>query len=169
MVVPHMAPMFTRFFAERLAAQTRLKVVEATDGAAVQAGVIYVAPGDFHMTVVRRPGATLVALNRDPPLHSHRPAADILFRSVAEAYGSRSLGLVLTGMGQDGVKGCEEITRAGGRVMVQDEATSVVWEMAGLVAKAGLADAVMPLAEIAGELIRRVARTPALADGRGVA
>lgn len=169
MVVPHMAPMFTRFFAERLATQTRLKVVEATDGESLQAGVIYVAPGDFHITVLRHNGAASVSLNQDPPLHSHRPAADLLFHSVAQTYGSRALGLILTGMGQDGVKGCEAITAAGGRVIVQDEASSMVWEMAGLVAKAGLADAVMPLADIASELIRRTTRQAAIADGRGAA
>jgi two-component system chemotaxis response regulator CheB len=169
MVVPHMAPMFTRFFAERLATQTRLKVVEATDGEAVQPGVIYVAPGEAHLTLQRRNGASVLVLSQDPPVHGHRPAADVLFRSVAEVYGSRALGLVLTGMGQDGVSGCEAITTAGGRVIVQDEATSVVWEMAGLVAKAGLADAVMPLADIAGELTRRTARTQAVTADQGVA
>lgn len=169
MVVPHMAPMFTRFFAERLAAQARLKVVEAEDGQPAQPGVIYVATGDCHLTVQRRNGAAVFALTGEAPLHSHRPAADILFRSIAQVYGSRALGLVLTGMGQDGVKGCEEITAAGGRVIVQDEATSVVWEMAGLVARAGLADAVMPLAAIAGEIARRTARTPMVTDGRGAA
>ena len=168
-VVPHMAPMFTRFFAERLATQTRLRVVEPAHGDPLQAGVIYVAPGDFHLTIDRREGSARISLNQEQPLHSHRPAADILFRSVAEAYGSRALGLVLTGMGQDGVKGCEDITAAGGRVVVQDEATSVVWEMAGLVAKAGLADAVLPLGDIASELTRRTARATAIANGRGAA
>jgi two-component system chemotaxis response regulator CheB len=168
-VVPHMAPMFTRFFAERLATQTRLKVVEPADGEPIQPGVIYVAPGDVHLIVQRRNGVTACALSQDPPLHSHRPAADILFKSIADSYSTRALGLVLTGMGQDGVKGCEDITAAGGRVIVQDEATSVVWEMAGLVAKAGLADAVMPLGDLASELIRRTARATALADGRGAA
>jgi len=160
-VVPHMAPMFTRFFAERLATQTRLKVVEPANGDAIQGGAIYVAPGDFHLTVERRDGVMRAALDQSAPLHSHRPAADVLFRSIAEAYGSRALGLVLTGMGQDGVKGCEHITAAGGRVIVQDEATSVVWEMAGLVAKAGFADAVLPIGDIAGELTRRTARATA--------
>jgi two-component system chemotaxis response regulator CheB len=168
-VVPHMAPMFTRFFVERLATQTRLKVIEPADGEAIQAGAIYVAPGDFHLAVQRRGAAPAFALSQEPPLHSHRPAADVLFRSIAEVYGARALGLVLTGMGQDGVKGCEDITGAGGRVIVQDEATSVVWEMAGLVAKAGLADAVMPLADLASELTRRTTRPTAVADGRGAA
>jgi two-component system chemotaxis response regulator CheB len=168
-VVPHMAPMFTRFFAERLATQTRLKVIEAADGQAVLPGVIYIAPGDVHLTVRKQNGAATFALSQDPPVQSHRPSADVLFGSVAEVFASRALGLVLTGMGQDGVRGCEDITIAGGRVIVQDEATSVVWEMAGLVAKAGLAEAVVPLGAIAGELTKRTARASAMADGRGVA
>jgi two-component system chemotaxis response regulator CheB len=169
LVVPHMAPMFTRFFAERLAAQTSLRVVEPASGHALEPGVVYVAPGDFHLTVLRRNGSTVCLLDQQPPLHAHRPAADVLFKSVAEAYGSRALAMVLTGMGQDGLRGCEDITAAGGRVIVQDEASSVVWEMAGLVAKAGLADAVLPLADLAAELVRRTARTPAAAGGRGAA
>ena len=167
-VVPHMAEMFTRFFAERLAAQTALRVIEVTDGAAVQPGTVYVAPADFHVTVRKRAGAAVFALDQAPPLHSHRPAADVLFKSVAEAFGARALALILTGMGQDGLRGCEDITSAGGRVLAQDEATSVVWEMAGLVARAGLADAVLPLGDIAGELIRRTTRADAN-DDRGAA
>ena len=169
LVVPHMAAMFTKFFAERLATQTQLRVVEPVNGQTLEPGVIYVAPGDFHLTVLRRAGTSVCVLDQEPPVHSHRPAADVLFKSVAAAYGSRALAMVLTGMGQDGVRGCEEITAAGGRVIVQDETTSVVWEMAGLVAKAGLADAVLPLADLAGELVRRTARTPVTADGRGAA
>jgi two-component system chemotaxis response regulator CheB len=169
LVVPHMAQMFTRFFAERLAAQTKLKVVEPTEGQPIEPGVVYVAPGDFHLTVKRDNGISVMSLNQDPPQHSHRPAADVLFKSVAHAYGSRALGLVLTGMGQDGLKGCEAITGVGGRVLAQDETTSVVWEMPGLVARAGLADAVLPLNDIAAELIRRTTRNSLTADGRGVA
>ncbi|HUQ88843.1 MAG TPA: chemotaxis response regulator protein-glutamate methylesterase [Vicinamibacterales bacterium] len=168
MVVPHMAQIFTKFFAERLAAQTALAVVEATDGQVVEPATVYVAPADFHLTVSRSNGVAVLALDQTPPLHAHRPAADVLFQSVADAYGSRALALVLTGMGQDGVKGCEEITTAGGRVLVQDEATSVVWETAGLVARAGLADAVLPLGAIAGELTRRTTRSSATND-RGAA
>ena len=169
-VVPHMAPMFTKFFAERLATQTRLRVTEAANGQMLEPGVIHVAPGDFHLTLVRHHSGAVCALEQTPPLHSHRPAADVLFRSVAGAYGVRALAVMLTGMGQDGVNGCEDITAAGGRVIVQDEPTSVVWEMPGLVAKAGLADAVLPLADLAGELVRRTARQPVgAADDRGAA
>jgi two-component system chemotaxis response regulator CheB len=157
-LVQHMQNLFTRFLAERLNAQTSLNVVEAADGQALQPGTVYVAPGDFHLTVRRQAGQVVTVLGQEAPENSHRPAADVLFRSVAEVYGSRALGLVLTGMGEDGRKGSEEINRAGGRVVVQDEATSVVWEMAGRVANAGLADAVLPLSALAGELVRRTGR-----------
>jgi two-component system chemotaxis response regulator CheB len=150
--------MFTRFLAERLNAQTALSVAEALDGQAVRPGTVYVAPGDYHLTVQKRNGAIVTALDQQPPLHSHRPSADALLRSVANTYGPRGLAVVLTGMGQDGVSGCEAMTNAGGRVIAQDEATSVVWEMAGLVVGAGLADAVLPLGAIAGELQRRTER-----------
>jgi two-component system chemotaxis response regulator CheB len=158
MLVQHMQNMFTRFLAERLNTQTSLNVIEAEDGQVVQPGTVYVAPGDFHLTVRRQGAQTVTVLGQEPPEHSHRPAADVLFHSVADVYGSRALGLVLTGMGEDGRRGSEEINRAGGRVVVQDEASSVVWEMAGRVARAGLADAVLPLNALAGELVRRTGR-----------
>jgi two-component system chemotaxis response regulator CheB len=159
MLVQHMPNMFTRFLAERLNTQTPLNVIEAEDGQVVQPGTVYVAPGDFHLTVRRQGTQIVTVLGQEPPEHSHRPAADALFRSVADVYGSRALGLVLTGMGEDGRRGSEEINRAGGRVVVQDEASSVVWEMAGRVARAGLADAVLPLNSLAGELVRRTGRS----------
>jgi two-component system, chemotaxis family, protein-glutamate methylesterase/glutaminase len=165
LVVPHMAAMFTKFFAERLNGQTGREVVEAADGQALAPGVVYVAPGNFHLRVRRAAGHVSIALDQEPPDHSHRPSADALFQSVAEVYGPRALGLVLTGMGQDGVRGSEALTRAGGRVVVQDEATSVVWEAAGLVAAGGFADAVVPLARLANELERRTARASGVAAG----
>jgi two-component system, chemotaxis family, protein-glutamate methylesterase/glutaminase len=156
-LVPHMPQVFTRFFAERLSTQTPLAVIEAVDGGLLKPGVVHVAPGDFHLTVQRRDGVLVTVLDQNPPENSHRPAADVLFRSVADTFGARALALVLSGMGQDGLRGTEAITRAGGRVVVQDEVTSVVWEMPGLVASSGLADAVLPLGAIAAELRRRVA------------
>jgi len=161
LLVQHMPQMFTRFLAERLNGQTPLSVVEAVDGQPLKPGMVYVAPGDFHLTVQRRSGTVMTVLDQAPPQNSHRPSADVLFKSVAETFGARGLALVLTGMGQDGVRGAEEITRAGGRVLAQDEATSVVWEMAGLVVNAGLADAVLPLGQIAGELQKRTERAGA--------
>lgn len=160
-VVQHMPSTFTRFLADRLNGQTPLTVVEVADGQAIERGSVYVAPGDFHLTIHRRGSEVVAALDQGPPLHSHRPAADLLFRSVAEVYGAHALGLVMTGIGEDGLRGSEDIARAGGRVVVQDEATSMVWEMPGRVAHAGLADAVLPLGEVALELVRRTGGSPA--------
>jgi two-component system chemotaxis response regulator CheB len=162
MVVQHMPNLFTRFLADRLNGQTPLTVVEAADGQAIERGTVYVAPGDFHLTVQRRGGEVVSVLGQEPPRHSHRPAADVLFRSVAEVYGARALGLVLTGIGEDGLRGSEDIHRAGGRVLVQDEATSLVWEMPGHVARAGFADAVLPLGEVASELARCTGGSPSV-------
>jgi two-component system chemotaxis response regulator CheB len=164
LLVQHMPQMFTRFLAERLNGQTPLSVAEAVDGQPLKSGTVYVAPGDFHLTVKRRSGTVVTVLDQAPPQNSHRPSADVLFKSVADTFGARGLALVLTGMGQDGVSGAEEITRAGGRVLVQDEATSVVWEMPGLIVNAGLADAVLPLGQIAGELQRRTERGAGAGD-----
>lgn len=157
LVVQHMPNMYTRLLAERLDGQTPLTVVEAGDGDPVQAGTVYVAPGDAHLTVKRRGTQIVTALVHDAPEHSRRPAADVLFRSIAQVYRAHSLGLVLTGMGEDGLQGSQEIALAGGRVIVQDEGTSTVWEMPGRVVEAGLADAVLPIGDIAAELVRRTA------------
>ncbi len=154
-IAQHMPPMFTRQLAERLSARFALRVEEGRAGGVLTPGHAWVAPGDYHMVVARDAAGVRVALNQDPPEQSCRPAADVTFRSVAKVYGPAALGVVLTGMGQDGLRGCEAIRAAGGRVVVQDEATSVVWGMPGAVARAGLADRVLPLAQIASEVVRR--------------
>ncbi len=157
-IVQHMPPVFTRLLAERLGSQSALKVNECVPGDAVRPGHVYVAPGNFHM-IVKRDGATIrVQTNQQPPENSCRPAVDVLFRSVVDIYGSATLGVILTGMGQDGLRGCERIREAGGQILAQDEASSVVWGMPGFVARAGLADQVLPLKEVAGEIVRRVRR-----------
>jgi len=156
-IVQHMPPMFTKFLAERLDRQAALTVVEATAGEVIRPGVVYVAPGNFHLVLDRRGGRTFTGLNQDAPENSCRPAVDVLFRSVAGIFGSRALGVILTGMGQDGLRGCEDLRRAGSPVFVQDEDTSIVWGMPGFVARAGLADRVIPLPAIASEITRRVA------------
>ena len=155
-IVQHMPPMFTRLLAERLSAQSAVTVEEGRLGGALRPGHAWVAPGDFHMTVARDGTQVLVLLNQNPPQNSCRPAADVLFRSVAETFGAGTLAVVLTGMGQDGLRGCEAIREAGGRVIVQDEPTSVVWGMPGFVAREGHADAVLPIGSIADEIVRRV-------------
>jgi two-component system chemotaxis response regulator CheB len=155
-IVQHMPPMFTRLLAERLSSQYPFRVEEGRAGGLLQPGHVWIAPGDHHMTVVRDPTGVRIRLNQDPHENSCRPAADVLFRSVASAFGPTALGVVLTGMGQDGLRGCEAIREAGGQVLVQDEATSVVWGMPGFVSKAGLADRVLPLSMLAPEIVRRV-------------
>jgi two-component system, chemotaxis family, protein-glutamate methylesterase/glutaminase len=157
LVVQHMPPVFTRMFAERLDRCCAVTVVEATDGTPVRPGAVYLAPGDYHLTVTGRAGSPVTRLTQGPPENSCRPAADVLFRSVAEVYGGGALTVVLTGMGQDGMRGAERLRAAGAEVVAQDQATSVVWGMPGAVVGAGLADAVLPLAEIGGYLTTRVA------------
>ena len=151
-IVQHMPPVFTKHLATRLSSQCKFEVVEAAAGDVLTPGKAWIAPGDFHMTVRRRGAETIVGLDQRPPENSCRPAVDVLFRSVAEAYGARTLGVILTGMGQDGLRGCEQIHHSGGRILVQDEATSVVWGMPGAVARAGLADTILPLDRIAGAI-----------------
>ncbi len=155
-IAQHMPPVFTKILAERLAARTAIDVREGRDGGALAPGRAWIAPGNHHMLVERQGNAFQLKLNQDPPENSCRPAVDVLFRSVAATYGSNALAVVLTGMGQDGLRGCEEISEAGGQILAQDEASSVVWGMPGLVAKAGLANTVVPLSQIAGEILRRV-------------
>lgn len=156
LIVQHMPPMFTKMLAERLTASSRVPVEEATHGSLVQRGRAVIAPGDFHMTVVRDLTGVRVFLHQDAPENSCRPAADPLFRSAVKVYGGGTLAVVLTGMGSDGLRGCEAVRAAGGRVLAQDEATSVVWGMPGAVARAGLADRLLPLALVGPEIVRRV-------------
>ncbi len=154
-IVQHMPPMFTRLLAERLAAQSELRVEEGATGKVLEPGLGWIAPGDHHM-VVEAGDQRRLRVHQDPPENSCRPAADVLLRSVAQVYGPNSLAVVMTGMGQDGLRGCEAIRAAGGQIIVQDEATSVVWGMPGYVARAGLADRTLPLSLIADEVLRRV-------------
>jgi two-component system chemotaxis response regulator CheB len=160
-VVQHMPPMFTQLLAARLDSQAKVRVVEGKAGTLLEPRTVYIAPGDFHMELQRQ-GTTAVqiVLTQAPPENSCRPAVDVLFRSVARVYANRILGVILTGMGQDGLRGAELIHEAGGRVLAQDEASSVVWGMPGYVVRAGLADRVLPLHGIAAEIVRRVL-TPA--------
>jgi two-component system chemotaxis response regulator CheB len=156
-VVQHMPPLFTKSLAERLDGCTGLRCAEGEDGAALEPGTVWIAPGNWHMKVVKEGTSTTLRLSGDPPENSCRPAADPLFRSVADAYGAGALGVVLTGMGQDGLRGAERIREKRGSIVAQDEATSVVWGMPGVIARAGLADRVLPVGDIAGEIARRVA------------
>lgn len=156
-VVQHMPPIFTARFAQRLDAACALTVREAQAGDQLLPGTVLLAPGDFHMRL-RRDGETVrITLDQSTPESFCRPAVDPLLRSVADVYGGRALALILTGMGQDGLRGCQQLDALGARILAQDEQTSVVWGMPGAVAAAGLAQRVLPLAGIADELLRAVA------------
>jgi two-component system chemotaxis response regulator CheB len=155
-IVQHMPPMFTRQLAERLNALTPLLVHEAQEGKKLAAGQIWIAPGDYHMNVARTASDVVLTMNQRPPEQGCRPAVDVLFRSVAAAFGAHVLAVVLTGMGTDGRVGAQAIREAGGEVIVQDEATSVIWGMPGSVVAAGQADRICPLPLIAPEVVRRV-------------
>jgi two-component system, chemotaxis family, protein-glutamate methylesterase/glutaminase len=156
LIVQHMPPMFTRLLAERLTAQFHVPVQEGCSNTVLQPGHAWIAPGDHHMIVVRDGLKVRMLLHQDPPQNSCRPAVDVTLRSVAQVYGASSLAVILTGMGQDGLRGCEAIREAGGQILAQDEATSVVWGMPGYVARAGLADRVLPISIIGDEIVRRV-------------
>jgi len=147
-VTQHMPATFTAILAEHLTKISGIQCAEAIDGEKVQNNRVYVAPGDWHMTVVKDGVDTKIKLNQNPPENYCRPAVDPMLRSLADVYGSRVLTVILTGMGQDGMKGCEQLAKAGGYVIAQDEETSVVWGMPGAVATAGLSNAVLPLNDI---------------------
>jgi two-component system chemotaxis response regulator CheB len=156
LIVQHMPALFTRMLAERLDARCPLTVAEAVPGVEPRPGEVWLAPGGRHLLVGRQAGVARLATSQAPPENSCRPSVDVLFRSVAAAYGAAALGVVLTGMGRDGVAGSAALRARGGRVLVQDKASSVVWGMPGLVAEAGMADQVVPLDRLAGELRRLV-------------
>jgi two-component system chemotaxis response regulator CheB len=141
-IVQHMPPMFTKLLAERLDVQSAIEVHEATEGQQI--------------------------LPQEAPENSCRPAVDVLFRSVVNVYGAGTLGVILTGMGQDGLRGCEQIREVGGQVFAQDEASSVVWGMPGSVSRAGLAHQILPLDQIGPEIVRRVKNRSANSDGQKV-
>lgn len=154
-IAQHMPKLFTAILAEHLT-KCGLPAAEARDGEIMKPGHIYLAPGDFHFTVSREGAQFKAHLNQSPPVNFCRPAVDPLFDSCAAAAGSGLLGVVLTGMGSDGREGARTILDAGGFVIAQDQATSVVWGMPGAVVEANLANQILPLKEIGPELSRRL-------------
>jgi len=154
LITQHMPPTFTAILAEHLARVAKRPVREAQDGEEVNAGTIYLAPGGRHMTVARRNGAAVISVDDGPLVNFCKPAVDPLFKSAAEVWGHWVLGLVLTGMGSDGLRGAQAIAAAGGCILAQDEPSSVVWGMPGQVAHAGLCSAVLALDDIAPRLNR---------------
>lgn len=155
-IVQHMPPVFTKCLAERLSAKSGIPVGEGAPGTVLAPGHVWIAPGGYHMVVKRRGTSVELAINEDPPENSCRPAVDVLFQSVSQVYGAHTLGVIMTGMGYDGRRGCELLREAGAQIIAQDEASSVVWGMPGAVAEAGLADKILPLSSIAGEIASRI-------------
>jgi two-component system chemotaxis response regulator CheB len=154
LITQHMPPTFTTILAEHLTRASGRPVREAQSGEPVRAGQVYVAPGGRHMRVTRREGNAFIVLDDGPPVNFCKPAVDPLFTSAAEVWGNWNLALILTGMGSDGTRGAADVVAAGGAVIAQDEATSVVWGMPGSVAHAGLCSAVLPLEQIAPSIVR---------------
>jgi two-component system, chemotaxis family, protein-glutamate methylesterase/glutaminase len=163
-IAQHMPAVFTSMLASRLAAKSPLPVRECSSGEALVPGTAFLAPGDFHMIVNQENSRVFLRTHQGPKENFCRPSVDVMFRSVAQVFGGRTLAVILTGMGQDGLKGCEMLHGLGARIYVQDEATSVVWGMPGFVARSGLADKVLPLAQIGSEIVRAIA--PAAASAR---
>ncbi|WP_254053798.1 CheB methylesterase domain-containing protein [Singulisphaera sp. GP187] len=155
LIVQHLPANFTRYLADRLAHQSAFEVQEATSGDRLLPGQVRLAPGNVHMVIAKDFQGPFVQFNEDPPEQSCRPSVDVLFRSAAAAFGPTALAVVLTGMGRDGLAGCVAIRAAGGQILVQDEATSVVWGMPGHIARAGLANLALPLDALGPEIDRR--------------
>jgi two-component system, chemotaxis family, protein-glutamate methylesterase/glutaminase len=154
LITQHMPPTFTTILAEHLARASHRPAREAIDGEIVRAGQIYLAPGGHHMRVVRHGTDAVIALDDGPPVNFCKPAVDPLFISAIDVWQGGVLAVVLTGMGSDGMRGGKDIVAAGGSVIAQDEATSVVWGMPGAAANAGICAAILPLAQIAPKLVR---------------
>lgn len=161
LIAQHMPSIFTALLAERLNGLCGFAVREALGGETVERGTAYVARGDRHMQAVGSAAHCALHLAQTAPEEHCRPSVDVLFRSAAMVYGAATLAVVLTGMGSDGLEGCQAIHSTGGRVLVQDRETSAVWGMPGSVARAGLADGILPLNELAAEVARFAARRAA--------
>lgn len=156
LITQHMPPIFTKSLADRLNSHSDVTVVEAEDRMKIEKGHVYIAPGGFHIYAKREGTSTVIRTSSDEPENSCRPAVDFMFRQSLPAYGANILAVVMTGMGQDGGIGAEQVVEAGGTVYIQDQASSVVWGMPGFIANRGVAEKVLPLEDIAGAIVQRV-------------
>ena len=152
-ITQHMPATFTTILADHINRMTDWPCTEGKDGEPIEKGNIYLAPGDYHMTVGTDGPRRVIRLNQQPPENFCRPSVDPMLRSVAKVYGAHTMVAILTGMGSDGLKGAREIVDAGGTLVAQDEATSVVWGMPGAVAAAGICSSVLPLADLAPHIM----------------
>lgn len=155
LVVQHMPPGFTKSLAERLNELSRISVKEAENHDIIEAGNVYIAPGNYHMAVVNGARGREIVLNQDPPLGTLRPAADVLFKSVA-SLGRDVVSVILTGMGADGAAGMKEIKENGGYIIAESEETCVVYGMPKAVIDQGIADEIRTLPEVAGAIVNAV-------------
>jgi two-component system chemotaxis response regulator CheB len=153
-IVQHMPPGFTKSLAERLNTLSELTVKEAADNDRLVAGTVYIAPGDFHLTLRREASGTYVKLNKEPAIGGLRPAVDPMMVSVAETYGTKAVGVILTGMGHDGAKGMQAIKRLQGRTIAEDQSTSVVFGMPKAAIEAGVVDTILPLPQVAEGIVQ---------------
>ncbi|MFQ5731532.1 MAG: chemotaxis response regulator protein-glutamate methylesterase [Planctomycetaceae bacterium] len=161
-IVQHMPPHFTAMLAKHIAQDTGRECREVVHGQPIQRGNTYVAPGDYHFLIDKQGDRMVAVVNQDPPEHFCRPSVNPLFRSASEWYRTSVLGVVLTGMGDDGIEGAGALVEQGGCVIAQDEASSVVWGMPGAVARAGLAHRVLPLDAVAGTILEFCQRKSAI-------
>ncbi|CQR71506.1 Chemotaxis response regulator protein-glutamate methylesterase [Sporomusa ovata DSM 2662] len=157
-IVQHMPPGFTKSLAERLNSLSAVTVKEAEHNDVVCPGLVLIAPGDYHMLLAKEGGKVLVKLNQNPPISGHRPAVDPLLESVARIFGSKAIGVILTGMGHDGTKGIQAIKHQNGKTIAEDQSTAVVFGMPKSAIEAGVVDRVAPITGITAEILRALAK-----------
>ncbi len=157
-IVQHMPPGFTKSLSERLNSLSSLTVKEAENNDIIRPGLVLIAPGDYHMVVEKEAGKRIVRLSQQPPIGGHRPAVDPMMESVAGIYGSRAVGVILTGMGHDGAKGIQAIKKQSGYTIAEDQSTAVVFGMPKSAIELGVVDKIAPLPAIAGEIVRSISK-----------
>lgn len=157
-IVQHMPPVFTKSLAERLNSLSSVTVKEAEHNDIVRPGLVLIAPGDYHLLIARELGNIVVKLNQDPPVGGHRPAVDPMMESVAHIFGSKAIGVILTGMGNDGTKGIQAIKRQNGRTIAEDRSTAAVFGMPKAAIEMGVVDRVVPITNVADEILKALTK-----------
>jgi two-component system chemotaxis response regulator CheB len=157
-IVQHMPPAFTKSLADRLNSLSSVTVKEAEQNDVIRPGLVLIAPGDYHMLLEREGGKVVVKLNQNPPIGGHRPAVDPMMESVARIYGSKAIGVILTGMGHDGANGMQAIKHQNGQTIAEDQSTSVVFGMPKSAIELGVVDKVAPITGIASEIVKALAK-----------